>query len=88
MAELLARTIGTARRVALAVEPGADAAPDGFELDPASGRLIARVDDLVTELPRRIQSAIAAGFTVHDVDVRRPTLQAVFLQVTGRELRE
>jgi len=28
------------------------------------------------------------GFTVQDVEVRSPTLQSVFLHLTGRELRE
>jgi hypothetical protein len=30
----------------------------------------------------------AAGATVEDLEVRRPTLQSVFLHLTGRELRE
>jgi ABC-2 type transport system ATP-binding protein len=39
-------------------------------------------------LPRLIQVAEASGFAVHDVSVAEPTLETVFINLTGKDLRE
>jgi ABC-2 type transport system ATP-binding protein len=39
-------------------------------------------------LPRVIQLAEAGGFTVRDVSVDEPTLETVFINLTGKDLRE
>jgi ABC-2 type transport system ATP-binding protein len=39
-------------------------------------------------LPRIIQAAEAGGFHVRDVSVDEPTLETVFINLTGKELRE
>src|SRR3954469_4147180 len=39
-------------------------------------------------LPRLIQVAEAGGFNVKDVSVAEPTLETVFINLTGKELRE
>jgi ABC-2 type transport system ATP-binding protein len=39
-------------------------------------------------LPRVIERADAAGFTVHDLSVTEPTLETVFITLTGKDLRE
>jgi ABC-2 type transport system ATP-binding protein len=39
-------------------------------------------------LPRVIQTAEAGGFTVRDVSVDEPTLETVFINLTGKDLRE
>ena len=39
-------------------------------------------------LPRLIQHAEANGFPVRDVSVAEPTLETVFINLTGKELRE
>jgi ABC-2 type transport system ATP-binding protein len=39
-------------------------------------------------LPRVIQMAEAGGFRVHDVSVDEPTLETVFINLTGKDLRE
>jgi len=41
-----------------------------------------------TELPAMLARVEAAGLRVRDIEVRGPSLQAVFLHLTGRELRE
>ena len=38
-------------------------------------------------LARLLATVAGAGRTVLDLEVRRPSLQAVFLHLTGRELR-
>ena len=52
------------------------------------GTLGAQVWDVAAELPALLQRAAAAGLEVRDVDVRSPSLHAVFIHLTGRELRE
>ena len=39
-------------------------------------------------LPRFIREAAAAGIDIASANVRRPTLDNVFLNLTGRSLRE
>jgi len=39
-------------------------------------------------LPRVIAAAEAGGFTVQDVSIDEPTLETVFINLTGKELRE
>jgi ABC-2 type transport system ATP-binding protein len=39
-------------------------------------------------LPRIIAAAEAGGFPVHDVSIEEPTLETVFINLTGKDLRE
>ena len=39
-------------------------------------------------LPRIIATAEAGGFPVHDVSIDDPTLETVFINLTGKDLRE
>ena len=39
-------------------------------------------------LPRVIASAEEAGFTVRDISIDEPTLETVFINLTGKDLRE
>jgi ABC-2 type transport system ATP-binding protein len=40
------------------------------------------------QLPRIIATAEAGGFPVHDVSIDEPTLETVFINLTGKDLRE
>ena len=89
--ELVDRTVGRYRLVTLRLDApldggataiGADAAPD----NPLLVR--ARLRDVALELPPLLERIRRAGRTIEDVDVRGPSLQAVFIHLTGRELRE
>jgi ABC-2 type transport system ATP-binding protein len=74
LTELVERTVGRDRTVTLRLTNG--------------DVLSARMRDVATELPPmldRIRQDVAA---IDDVDVRGPSLQAVFIHLTGRELRE
>jgi hypothetical protein len=42
----------------------------------------------VRRLPRIIDAAEAAGFSVNDLSVTEPTLESVFINLTGKDLRE
>ena len=53
------------------------------------GRVVTtRVSDVAGELPALLGQVREAGCRVLDVEVRSPSLHAVFLHLTGRELRE
>jgi ABC-2 type transport system ATP-binding protein len=47
-----------------------------------------RIPDAGTELPGLLRSLDTAGVTLTAIEVRRPTLDDVFLTMTGRSLRE
>jgi len=78
--ELVACTVGQHRQVAIRL--------DGFNGGSAGTLLRARVNDVGAELPVLIGRAERAGFRIEDIEVRSPSLQSVFLHLTGRELRE
>jgi hypothetical protein len=44
--------------------------------------------DVASELPQLLDRVRQAGRAVEDVEVRGPSLQSVFIHLTGRELRE
>jgi ABC-2 type transport system ATP-binding protein len=86
--ELVARTVGNHRRVAIRVDPLPAQPVSGFNGESDGALLRAQVDDVGAELPALLKRAEAAGFTIQDIEVRSPSLQSVFLHLTGRELRE
>lgn len=96
LAELVDTTVGRFRLVTLRLDaPAGTAAAEltrgakGIETDPNDGRVLhARMRDVALELPPLLERVRQAGRTVDDVDVRGPSLQAVFIHLTGRELRE
>ena len=96
LAELVDRTVGRHRLVSLrldsAIDPPALAAMGNghsLEADAADSRLVrVSLGDVGAELPALLTRIHAAGRTVEDVEVRGPSLQAVFIHLTGRELRE
>ena len=50
--------------------------------------LRARVSNVARELPALLTAISGQGREVEDVEVRGPSLQSVFIHLTGRELRE
>ena len=88
LAELIASTVGDGRRVTLSVDRAPARPLAGLEPDAAGTTLSGQVRDVATELPALLQRAAAAGLEVRDVAVRGPSLHAVFIHLTGRELRE
>ena len=88
MAELVAQTVGTHRLVTLRVDAPV-AAPSGVEIDAGDPRTLrAKVANVARELPALLAAIAAQGRDVEDVEVRGPSLQSVFIHLTGRELRE
>ena len=94
LAQLVDRTVGRQRLVTLRLDaPLASlsgmAGVTDARLDPDDGtRLRAKLTDVAAELPALLARVRDAGRAVEDVDVRGPSLQSVFIHLTGRELRE
>jgi ABC-2 type transport system ATP-binding protein len=89
MAELVEQTVGRHRIVTLRVDAAMAAAPAGVDVaDDDRRTLRARVSNVARDLPALLSAVAAQGREVEDVDVRGPSLQAVFIHLTGRELRE
>jgi ABC-2 type transport system ATP-binding protein len=87
LAELFEKTVGRKRMVMLRLDAPPAQPIAGFETD-GGGTLRAPVANLGAELPALVARVEAAGRRVEDVEVRGPSLQSVFIQLTGRELRE
>jgi ABC-2 type transport system ATP-binding protein len=96
---LIAGTLGGRRSVALSLDrPPGDALAHAAEHAPAlrdvadlrvDGRVLrCTVSDVALSLPALLGYLHAAGFAVGDVMVTPPSLHAVFLHLTGQELRE
>jgi len=94
--ELVDQTVGRYRLVSLRLNMPlgiADAArltsEAGVDIDAADAKVVkARMRDVAMELPTLLDTIRAAGRTIDDVDVRGPSLQAVFIHLTGKDLRE
>ena len=71
--ELVRQTIGTGREVTI---------------DCASGETIVRTVANADEMLRIVKEIDARGDSVRDLAMRAPTLEKVFLHLTGRDLRE
>lgn len=86
--ELVEQTIGSGHLVTaqLENEPSTSLTQTGFRLEgnSASKTLV----DLASELPQMLAALESSGARIVDVHVRAPGLQAVFIHLTGRELRE
>lgn len=86
--QLVAQTIGAQRLVTLTCDrpPPPDLLGDGVELSGSVARF--RCRELAADLAAVLARAGAGGVGVQDVQIAAPSLHAVFLHLTGRELRE
>lgn len=88
LAELVRDTIGAQRTVTLRLDRAAGVALAGLTDEGGGTRWHGPVRDVDADVAALLERVRAAGARVEDLEVRRPTLQAVFLHLTGRELRE
>ena len=89
LGELVDRTVGRHRIVTLRLNAVPASLPPGVGLVPEDPRLLrARVSNVAQELPALLSAVGARGAEIEDVEVRGPSLQSVFIHLTGRELRE
>jgi ABC-2 type transport system ATP-binding protein len=76
------------RVVRVSLEHATSSPPAGFRSEGGGTALVANIRDVGSELPGLLTRLQQAGLGVRDLDVRTASLQAVFLQLTGKELRE
>jgi ABC-2 type transport system ATP-binding protein len=89
MSELVEQTVGRHRIVTLRVDAPIASAPAGVDVSAEDPRVLrARVSNVARELPALLTAISGQGREVEDVEVRGPSLQSVFIHLTGRELRE
>jgi ABC-2 type transport system ATP-binding protein len=96
LGELVAQTVGRFRLVTLRLDANARTGAaeilpgvSRIESDPSDPRVLrARMRDVAIELPPLLERVRQAGRSVEDVEVKGPSLQSVFIHLTGRELRE
>jgi ABC-2 type transport system ATP-binding protein len=89
MAELVERTVGRHRIVTLRVDGPLASVPPGVDVAIDDPRVLrAKVSNVARDLPALLSAVSAQGREVEDVEVRGPSLQSVFIHLTGRELRE
>jgi ABC-2 type transport system ATP-binding protein len=94
LSELVAQTVGRHRLVTLRLdmslpqETAVAFAASGITTADDSRMLTARMADVALDLPPLLERIRLAGCAVDDVEVRGPSLQSVFIHLTGRELRE
>jgi ABC-2 type transport system ATP-binding protein len=89
MAELVDQTVGRHRIVTVRVDAPIATVPPGVDVAGDDLRTLrARVSNVARELPALLSAISAQGREVEDVEVRGPSLQSVFIHLTGRELRE
>jgi ABC-2 type transport system ATP-binding protein len=86
--ELVERTVGTRRQVTLTLDRPPSGPLDGAVTEYEGRTVRLQTADVAAELPPLLERVRAAGCRVEDVAVQSPTLQLVFLHLTGRELRE
>jgi linearmycin/streptolysin S transport system ATP-binding protein len=87
--ELVDRTVGRHRVVQLRLDAPSSSIPTGTTVAADDPRLLrARGGDVARDLPALLAAVAAQGRIVEDVEVRSPSLQSVFIHLTGRELRE
>ena len=87
--ELVQQTVGAHRVVTIRLAAPLERAAAGVEAAADDPRVLrSRVDDVSHDLPALLASLAAAGGVVEDIEVRGPSLQSVFIHLTGRELRE
>ena len=87
LAELVSRTVGASRQVTIHLDRAPERPLEGLGSN-GGAHVRADVTDVGRELPALLARVAAAGAHVQDIEVRTPSLQAVFLHLTGRELRE
>lgn len=91
LSELIDASIGRSRRVSLTLDQRLEKLPVEIGLTVAADdplRYAGSINDVAVELPRILSALKSAGRTVLDVQLQRPSLHAVFLALTGKDLRE
>ncbi len=86
--ELLERTIGNRQRICIRFSSRPGSLPASLNLDETGLEASGLFADARTELPRLLFALQNSNAVIEHLKVNEPTLQEVFLHMTGKELRE
>jgi ABC-2 type transport system ATP-binding protein len=86
--ELAANTVGSEREVKILLEQPLDSQTLGADLVVDGKSVSTKMGDIGRELGPLVEQLHSAGATITDLQVASPTLQDVFIHLTGRELRD
>jgi ABC-2 type transport system ATP-binding protein len=86
--QLIERTIGRGRLVTLFLDRPASQQEIGIACTVQGEKVSCSVNDVAAELPAILERVSASNRRVRDVQLTTPSLQSVFIHLTGRELRE
>jgi ABC-2 type transport system ATP-binding protein len=64
------------------------ALPDVSQVSGDDGHMVVLAEDSNRVLPRLFETATARGVRITSIDIKEPNLEAVFLHLTGRALRD
>ena len=91
----LVRLVGEQTRIDLTLNVEASRVLDAWQaiegvlrVSAENGRVTALVDDSNLALPRLFEAATSRSARITSVDIREPNLEAVFLHLTGKALRD
>ena len=91
----LVRLVGQQTRIDLTLNVAADRVLPAWQavegvsnVSTDDGRIIVLADDSNLVLPRLFEAATRCSARITSVDIREPNLEAVFLHLTGRALRD
>jgi len=91
----LIKLVGQQTRIDLTLNVEGERVLSTWEQIPGVGRVFSEdgkvtvlADDSNLALPRLFETATRQGVRIHSVDIREPNLEAVFLHLTGRALRD
>lgn len=86
--ELLSRTIGTSQQVSVRFSAPPSYLPPHLRLTASNLEAVGLIDDAAIELPELLVSLQKCNTAIEHLTLREPTLQNLFLHLTGRDLRE
>lgn len=86
--DLLTRTIGTAQLVRVSFTSPQQRVPAPLRLTTSRMEATCEIQDVSRQLPVLLSRVRAASLPMENLSLRSPTLQHMFLHLTGKELRE
>ncbi len=86
--ELLRRTIGTAQQINVRFATPTAHVPPPLQLHPSGLEAVGFLDEASVKLPDLLRALESSDAKIDHLTLREPTLQDMFLHLTGKELRE
>jgi ABC-2 type transport system ATP-binding protein len=86
--ELLERTIGTAQQLSLRFAKPQVRVPEPLQLNDTGLEAVAFIEGGNSQLPNLLHQLVVHNIAIEHMVLREPTLQNLFLHLTGKDLRE